>query len=144
MDVPKKLKLLGYLKKVFPIWALGLQAGVVERAFNPELAKTKTLEGRRKVMSRRDWETSEFDAEIEELWSLRLLKKARKLYIPLEGLKWQETPWGNRVLSYETQSALYRAIQNERRGRWEFWLKVLTSLTGLAGALIGLVAILKK
>jgi len=97
-----------------------------------------------------------------ELISDSILKEAYKLHLPTpqhtEKTKWQEwTPEPDEesdvtkaVLSDEGMTELRQAIRKERRERrevWEFWLKTVGAIvaicTGLAGALIGLVSVLK-
>ncbi|HLY59825.1 MAG TPA: hypothetical protein VKV95_03570 [Terriglobia bacterium] len=151
MDLPKKLRLLGRFKRFFPIWAITLQAAVLKRAFDSDLAAAKDWNSRQAILASREFEMSEYDGAIYSLISNKLAKRARKLHLRVEGLEWHDDQWGNRFLDDHSEFKLYHAIQDERRKIWEFRLKVigvlgafLASLIGIIGALIGLVSIWKK
>jgi hypothetical protein len=151
MNAAKKIRLLGYFKRFFPIWTTTLQAWVVEKAFDSDLAAAKDWNSRQEIISSRDFELSEFWGAINSLNCKKLVKRARKLHLSLEGAEWNDDQWGNRYLDDASESTLYHAIQDERRKVWDFRLKVLAvvgtliaALTGIIGTLIGLIAILKR
>jgi len=85
MDVPKKIRLLGHFKKLFPVWTMTLQARVVESAFDSDLAAAKDWNSRQEIISSRDFELSEFWGAIDSVRSDRLIKRARKLHLSLAG-----------------------------------------------------------
>jgi hypothetical protein len=70
------------------------------------------------------------------------------LYIDTSNLEWESDQYANHWLSDGAQSKLNRLVVEEKRKNWEFRLKVVGgvvgALTGLAGTLIGLVAIWRK
>jgi hypothetical protein len=106
------------------------------------------------------WELDSIDAEIKHNDSRALLDEAQKLYLPTPGPadkdKWVPKEdlntfenWS--VLTPEAMTELRAAIRKERRERREVvesWAKVvgaiITILTGLVGAAIGLVAVWNK
>jgi hypothetical protein len=107
------------------------------------------------------WEFEVIDMQIKESLSRDVLDQARKLYLPTPNLndksKWlseDEFPHtGMRfwILTREATVELNATIRKERQGRREvieWWIKVIGGfvgiLTGLVGAGIGLVAVLKK
>jgi hypothetical protein len=65
---------------------------------------------------------------------------------------WQTSPYtGRRQLTEKSLAQFRTAIRNEQKERWQFWelrakivTALVTGLTGVIGALIGLIAILKK
>jgi hypothetical protein len=102
------------------------------------------------------------DYSRRELISDSILNEAYRLHLPTPQhtakAKWQEwTPEPDEdpgvtkpVLSDEGMTELRQAIRKERRERrevWEFWFKaigaIVTICTGLAGALIGLISVLR-
>ena len=107
---------------------------------------------------RYDWSfISTLDDEwIDSIKSNRLLRDAEKLDIPIPQYRakeaWEETQApGIRVLTTEARHELRQEIRKEELRRTELrreWFKVvgpvIVALTGLIGALIGLVALLQK
>ena len=100
-------------------------------------------------------EVERIEAEIGLVRTSRLILKTVRLGIDLPPTEWLYTrqvqqPYGSKSVSTLTQygeSKMRRNIMIEQRARREFWLKtippILTAITGLLGALIGLLAILK-
>jgi hypothetical protein len=83
------------------------------------------------------------------LLSRRLLREAERFEIPTpqhdDKSAWEESPsFAERFLNTETAAKLRAALRKEKNERWELSLKVVGALTGIVGALIGLVAMLKK
>jgi hypothetical protein len=144
MDVPTKMRLLIRLGKIAPEWSLKWQASVIEHAFDSELAAAKGAEARESVVMQRDLEAGEYWNALAALRSRRLVDRAQKLYVPLDGLKWDTDQYANRFLDNPSEAKLYRAIREEKRRAWDFRIKVIGALTGLIGTVIGLVAIWKR
>jgi len=145
--VPEKLRVLSHFRGVFPEWTLQRKARVIERAFDAEVAEAKAKKDfySLQVISHRCRdETEEYTDAIEELCSRRLMKKAIKLMVNLEGLEWETGRYEHHYLTHASQAKLWRAIVEESRKTWEFRLKIIGALTGLVGALIGLVAFLTR
>jgi hypothetical protein len=106
------------------------------------------------------WELDSIDAEIKHNDSRALLDEAENLYLPTpkpnDTDKWVPKEdlyifenWS--VLTPEAMTELRVAIRKERRDRREVlesWAKtigaIITIITGLVGAVIGLVAVWKK
>ncbi|MFV9692044.1 MAG: hypothetical protein ACNY01_13935 [Desulfobacteria bacterium] len=89
------------------------------------------------------------DDQIHRLVTNRLWEQAKKAMIPLpnndEGM-WEETETraGSYHLSVEGISALRAALRKENKERWEVAVKWIVLLTGLVGAVTGLLAIILK
>lgn len=108
------------------------------------------------------WELDMISTTIQENETRELIAQAISLYLPIpsraERDKWVEADdlgvgvagSGMRlqILTYDAFSELHGAVIKQRRDNWEFRLKVaaiiITALTGLVGAAIGLVSVLKK
>lgn len=143
MDVPKKIRLLNRVGKVFPAWAIKRQALIIERAFDDDLAKAKDEEARHYVLQQMDFEAREYWNKLSEIRSRKLVNQAQK-YIAVDDVVWHSDEYANRYLDNATQVKLRRLILEERHKDWEFRLKVVAALTGLFGTLIGLLAFLEK
>jgi hypothetical protein len=106
------------------------------------------------------WEFDSIDAEIKHNDSRDLMDQAAGLYVPTPGPN-EKDKWVSKedlnsfenwsVLTPEAMTELRSAIRKERRERREAiesWAKILaaviTVVTGLVGAVIGLVAVWKK
>jgi len=144
VDVQTKLWLLNRVRKLFPEWAIERQAIVIEHAFDADLAATKDAEARQALEAQQDAESKEYWDELAELQSHKLIRRANKLHIPLDGLIWHKGIYNNRYLDPKVRIRLHNAIREEKRKTWEFRMKVIGALTGLIGTIIGLVAILKR
>ena len=101
------------------------------------------------------WEFELVDATIKGAISRDLVNEAENLYLPTPdygaGERWEQQLDGSYALTPEAMTELRAAIRKERRERREvieWWVKVVGGaigiLTGLVGALIGLIAIWKK
>lgn len=150
----------------FENWKLRRQRQAVLKSRDRAL---KGLKGGQLDSAWTEWRGTEgfnldiIDATIQENISRDLIQQAQKLHVPTSGVggknKWMEQEeFGDayhfrhwRVLSPEAFSELRTAIREEKRQRrktWAFWVKlagiIITALTGLIGAAIGLVSVLKK
>jgi hypothetical protein len=148
LSASTKLRVLHRLRKIAPAWAMRQQAAVVERAFDIDIAKAKSLEEREVVASQRYFESSEYWGALAELRTNKLLDRARKHYLIPEGMEWTTDGFANRYLDNASLSNLNKLVVEETRKHWEFRLKVIGGviavLTGLVGAIIGLVAMWKR
>jgi hypothetical protein len=92
----------------------------------------------------------EFEGAIDQLQSQYVIHQIRKYHLPYpETADWEEEegPFYYRRLKRVAIVRLRGAIRFEQKERWERsarWLPVLTALTGVLGAVIGIVAIIKK
>ncbi len=108
-----------------------------------------------KELSRLSLKLYECNRRINTIETERLLRKATKL-----GIDFPDKPgwWWNDIddegvnyrnyLTDSGEAGVLRLIREERRKSVEWWVKiiggVITLLTGLAGSIIGIIAILKK
>jgi hypothetical protein len=148
MDTPTKIRLLGHFRRVFPVWSLQRQALVIEQAFDSAYKAAGSWEERQGILQQRDYEASEYWNAVTAFRSRKLVNRAEKLYIDTSNLEWERDQYANHWLCDGAQSKLNRLVVEEERKAWEFRLKVIGgvvgALTGLAGTLIGLVAIWRK
>jgi hypothetical protein len=143
------------------LWKLRARARKSERIFNGLVrASGKPVED----CSGEDWyadygcEEISIDALERKAISDELQYEAQKLYLPAPALN-DEQKWDSdhaimsptRFLTPEAMTELRSAIRKERAERravFEWWFKILGGavgiITGLVGALIGLIAIWKK
>jgi hypothetical protein len=96
-------------------------------------------------------EVSPYQPKLDYLKSQRLIEKATKIgfEIPSDDDRWFIQQYdcymerSYKVLSQVGEARLRNLIRKQNRENWEWWLKIITALTGLIGTIIGLVAILK-
>jgi len=125
---------------------------VIERSSAPDFVRAKgDAEALQAVVRQRDVEAGEYWHALDELRSRRLVNKAQKLFIPLEDVRWKSDCYANFFLDGATRAKLHRAIIEERRKVWDFRLRIIgaiatiiTVLTGLLGAYIGVLAFLRR
>jgi hypothetical protein len=90
--------------------------------------------------------------EISQINSKILCSEARRLSVPISSAEemWDESSViGGRSLSEKGTNELRASIRKEKNERWAYWelrfkviSGILTALTGVAGALIGLATVL--
>jgi hypothetical protein len=133
-----------------------------ERALDKEWKrKNAEAEERKEPAILEEWENSYGDLVYEDLrWSRNklvsdeLLREADELYLPRpqfdDATKWENKedyygmPRPGFVLTAAAMTELRASIRKEKKERreaFEWWIKLFGSLTGLVGALIGLVSI---
>ena len=147
MRTSQKLRLLGYAERIFPICALKGQARVIYRAFDTDLAKAKASKNTDEFDSleqQRHWETSEYEDRILAIQSRRLVADAERLYVYISDLQWERGNYGDRYLDRVSISELYHAVKKQKDEIREYRLKLAGAITGIIGALIGLIAVWKK
>jgi hypothetical protein len=96
-------------------------------------------------------EYTTFDEEITRLHTRHLMTEAHRLIIPTPAWddkeSWEENEYGPRALTRKGLNDLRAAVRAEKKVRREtilMWVPVFTAATGLAGALIGLAALLLR
>ena len=122
----------------------------VERKYAPRFAAAEVA-GDEILIDDYLEEVSPYQPKLDYLKSQKLLEKARKLGIEVspDRAGWFTDSYdcyrerAYKVLSQIGEARLRNIIRKQERDNWEWWLKVITAFTGLIGALIGLVAILK-
>ena len=84
---------------------------------------------------------------VDRLATMYWRKKAARRRIPEppygDPRYWEENPLGVRFLTVEGIDFIETRIYEKRKRRWEFWFTAIPSMTGVIGALIGLLAILR-
>ena len=87
--------------------------------------------------------------EISILITGYLIKKANKWFVPIPGYN-EEKMWekcnaisDQKVLTTMGINTVKQAIRNELKGRIELFIMVAAALTGIIGALTGLIAVIK-
>lgn len=120
-----------------------------------EAAIRKANKENKKREERRDLEQESYhelgiiDDEIKMLVSRRLISVANRYFLPTPdflGDHWEECDFG-RYLTNEAMKELRAEIRKERaekRQDWQGALFWISGLTGIIGAITGLVAVLKK
>jgi uncharacterized protein YciW len=144
MKIKTKLRIFNSLQRFLPIWALRKQSSIVSRAFEADLAKAKTSEERERLEYEQYFELSEYDETIQTIHTKRLLADARQLFIHVADLKWETGRWGSRYLDEESLSKLHQAVKAQKDVSRDYRIRFISALTGIIGALIGLLAIWKK
>ena len=117
----------------------------------PERAKGNSDEARQ-FNAQRDEEALTIDEELRRLTQRRLLRKARRFFIPTPPFNednWEEPiatvgmPFLTERATYELISEIHKA-QKVRQELWLAWLPLVTAITGLIGTAIGLLALIYK
>jgi hypothetical protein len=95
------------------------------------------------------FERKELADELDRLNTARLIRDARRLDLPWPrpGEKpeaWEKSDDKEITLTLEARASLRSAIRQEKKDRSEKGRSLLTGLTGLVGALTGLVALFLK
>jgi hypothetical protein len=142
-----RFRLLGYMERLFPIWALKRQVHSVYRAFDADLAKAKASKNSGESESleeQRHWEATEYEDKILSLKSRRLMAAAETLYLYIPDLLWEQGNYGDRYLDRASLSKPYHAVKEQRDKNREYRLKLAGAVTGIIGAMIGLVAVWKR
>jgi hypothetical protein len=128
-----------------------LQQREIDARYGP-LVEAANAEGRRDDAHchRQDWAMEKYEIEEERRLASqgRLLRRARRWLVPIPKFtddNSEETIAGmQRLLNEEAQFELLREIVKARRESVEYVTKVAASLIGILGAIIGLVAVLRK
>lgn len=98
------------------------------------------------------WKFDVNDAAINGIKTDSLVKQAEKFYLAVpdksDENKWTRDATDSLVLTPEAMRELGAAIRRARRESFEWWVKVVGGaigiVTGLVGALIGLIAVWKR
>jgi hypothetical protein len=144
MEIRTKLRPFLFLQRFFPVWALKRQSRIVARAFEADLKHAKNRDEREQLEYQQYFELSEYDEAIQTIHSKRLLAEARELFLFVPDLKWENGQWGGRFLTEECLSRLHYAVKAQKDIIRDYRIRFATAITGIIGALIGLLAIWKK
>jgi hypothetical protein len=115
----------------------------VSCAFEVELKSARNRDDRERIEYEKYFELSEFEEAIQTIHSRRPTADARELFVYIPDLKWVDGQYGGRFLDQESLSRLHYAVKAQKDSVRDSWLKIATALTGIIGALIGLLAFLK-
>jgi hypothetical protein len=144
MILKTKLRFFNFLQRFFPIWALKRESSIVSSAFEADIRQAHTSENRERLEYEQYFELSEYDEAIQTIHSKRLAAEARQLFVYIPDLQWETGRWGGRYLSEESLSKLYHAVKTQKDSIRDYRIRFISVLTGVIGALIGLLAIWKK
>ncbi len=72
------------------------------------------------------------------------MAEAEGFYVYIPYLQWERGNYGDRYLDRPSLSTLYHAVKEQKDKVREYRLKLAGAITGIIGALIGLVAIWKR
>ena len=144
MKIKTKLRFFSFFQRYFSIWALREQSKIVSHAFEADLSRTNTSEERERLEYERYFELSEYDEAIQAIHSKRLMADARELFVFVPDLKWETGQWGSRYLNEESLARLHQAVKTQKDSIRDYRIRFASVLTGIIGALIGLLAIWKK
>lgn len=102
------------------------------------------------LMHEASWEEQVLDEEIAALVTDYHVARARRQFLPVpdhkDGVSWEECfTYSNRhVLTPKGMAELRATLRSERKAKFELTLMVLAAITGLVGAVTGLVAVLAR
>jgi hypothetical protein len=146
------------LEAKWRLYQLNTGIAEIERAYDQDRREAKKENKSSEVLYRmgedEHHEKRLYFEEIDQIKSQMLCAQANRLDVPIpqgDHSWYQSNIIGGRALTAEGFAELRAAVRKEQNERWSYWelrLKVLgailTATTGVAGALIGLVAIWKK
>lgn len=136
----------------FKLWRLQRNRARISQLYKNEISSARqekiSSDEIEKLRHEERFETELVDDAISELATRHLYQTAYRYLVPQPGLDeeemWEESPvTGKRLLTSKGISELRAAIRKERRERSEHLWMWLAGLTGLVGALSGLMALLK-
>jgi len=102
------------------------------------------------LMARRTVRAWEHEIDLFETEVLRRLARKYGVEEPTDAASWADdsasglspediTYW----LTPRGQAKLRASIREQQKKNWEFWIRVITALTGLGGTIIGIIAALR-
>jgi hypothetical protein len=155
-----------FVRWLFPEWYVRWRLRRLPRSYDAKIEAARAEGNSKEVQSLEEDlrnDIREYSARIDEIETHKLLARARKVEISLDDIPlsdeeeshWEHGYAGTHFLTRAYYSTLQKVVRQaekdhrkERREIWEFRLKVFTAvlsaITGLVGAVIGLVAFLKK
>lgn len=138
------------------IWKLNRHDRRTAKAYDKDRALARSTNKETSALRRIDedehFERRLYQDEISKIQSRSLCRTAGRLGVPVPygADEWEEsTVVGGRYLTTKGFSDLRSAVRREKNERWAYWelrmkvaVRLITALTGVIGALIGLAAIL--
>lgn len=142
--------MIEYIKYRYRLAKLLRDRRAVTKKYEPLLAKEKSGDDMTDIMYEEHTELVIVDDQIHRLVTNWLWEQAKKSMIPIpshdeEGM-WEETESrpGTYHLSVKGVGTLRAALRKENKERWETLVVWVAPITGLVGALTGLLAIIMK
>lgn len=141
------------MERVLPVWSRQRQIDIVSEAYSREIAQLKKTDREAADSLSYDgrFEETQRTDELYEFQSRWLYKKARHLYIDVPDVVWENGEYGGRFLPVAERIKLHIAVREQLDKRRDFYIKVagvlisfVAVLTGMIGAVIGVLAFLKK
>jgi hypothetical protein len=130
--------------------ALRQEVRKIEKKYWPDMAAADNEFEEGEIIGNFLAEAADFQTELDFLKTQKLLSQARKLGIKIPsqypGLFQERDSFNGvirKVLSPIGEAQLRNRIRKQKREDIDYYLKIVTALTGLIGTIIGLVAILK-
>jgi len=140
--------MLNYLKDQIEIFKFYYEIRKIDNRFEKEYREAekegKEFEELEILGSVWSSESRPIELRIKNILSHKLVRKANKLNVPLpdyEDERWEGTH--KERLSDKGRFEVNKAVRQEIKDRREMWIPAITVITGLIGALIGLIAVLK-
>jgi hypothetical protein len=145
--------MIGYIRYKWELAWLQRSMRQVTKTYSEEVRKAREKKAGREaiegILHTQRFEEETIDEQIKGLQTQRLLVTAGKLMVPYPDLS-DEERWaeGNkavyRYLTVIGMNELRGKIRAERKSNWELVAMWLPGLTGVIGAITGLVAVLGK
>ena len=118
-------------------------------AFDRKIAEARKRGARaeeiRSIEEQRHFESGEYSEELYQLHTRYLFSEANRLVIPTGQFHgkdaWEEGPTGVRHLTIEKITELRALVRSEKKASREIWIPLFAGLTGIFGAMTGLLAI---
>jgi hypothetical protein len=142
-----------YLVLRWKLWRLARGRRRMHAAFDRKIADARKrgakAEELRGIQEQRHFETGEYSEEVYQLHTRYLFSEANRLVIPTGEFhaadSWEEGPTGVRHLTIEKITEPRALVRAEKRANREMWIPLIAGLTGIVGAITGLLSIwLKK
>jgi hypothetical protein len=144
MKTETKLKVVRFWGRLFPIPALKMEARIVSDAHDATLKAAKTKQDREVIEFQLQDDACEYADAIASIQSRKLAAQAEDLFVYLTDLKWEQGNYAERYLDRASLSRLFHAVKEQKDKNRDYRLRMAGALTGIIGALIGLLAILRK
>jgi len=148
------IDMFNHLKYRFKLQKIFNNKKKIQNAFSKEIGKAyqqkKSSDEIHLIKQNEYFEVGMIQEEIDILITNHLREKATALFVPLPEYN-QEKMWTKcdkisqqKILTRLGINTIKTAIRKERKERIELLLMVAASLTGVIGAITGLIALLKK
>jgi hypothetical protein len=143
--------MIGYLRFRWGLWRAQKRLRWASKAYVDDIrgarAKQSGWQEIEKIKGMQVAEEELIQEEIRSLQTRRLLSAAQKLLVPYPDEGWVEGKTVNRYLTVTGMNDFRARIRAEKKARWELvvmWMPAVAGITGLVGAVTGLVAVLWK